>query len=243
MKDYQQVVSDRFDQELENQKSIYDADQPIGKYIGKSLFRELGLFLDYYSTNYGPVRNKKLLDLGCGNGGMIEFFIKRGFQANQISGIDLSNTRILRAQKQIPGAHFYTCDAINFSLDEKKFEIITAFDLFSHFNTKEQIDQGLLNIRSHLGENGLFLWYDIYSLDHFSPNANADAWGYNKEQIISFASEAGFKLIYYKPLFKFFFNRYQSVYQVRRFPAWIVRFLEFILGGNPGNMMFVFAKK
>lgn len=243
MKDYQEVVSERFDQEGEDQKSIYSADHPIGKYIRASLYKELDNYLEEYTNSHGPVENKTLLDIGCGNGGMIEFFIDRGFDPKNVTGVDLSNTRILKAKRQTPDVNFICDDAITFSLEEKNFDMITAFDLFSHFTKKEQIQEGLQNIKNHLDDNGVFVWYDIYSLDHFSPSNNADAWGFSKEQILSFAKEAGFEIEYYKPLFKLFFNKYQSIYQVQRLSPRMVKFLERILPGNPGNMMMVFVKK
>ena len=183
-----------------------------------------------------------LLDIGCGSGEMLDFFISKGFSPQNLTGIDLSETRICRAQKQHKSVNFIKDDALTFSLKESKFDMVTAFDLFSHLSKKEQILQGLSNVYIHLEKDGVFLWYDIYSKDHFSPAQNADSWGFNKEQMIHLCKETGFEVIYYNTFFKHFFNRYHSVYQVKRLSPGIVNMLEKILPGIPGNVLLAFKK-
>ena len=56
------------------------------------------------------------------------------------------------------------------------------------------------------------------------------------------AREAGLEPIYYSALFKAFFNKYHSVYQAKRLPAFLLQFLEKILSGTPGNMLLVLKK-
>ena len=242
MKNYQNVVNDRFDQEEDNDNSIYSKNHPIGKYSRKILFNVLHHFLLHYKKENRALSGMKLMDVGCGSGGMIEYFISQGFSKNNVTGIDLSKTRILKAQNQFPEVNFIVGDVITFSLDNNKYELITTFDLFSHLSTKEQIVNGLVNIRKHLANDGILLWYDIYSKDHFTPIENADSWGFSKSQMIDFSIEAGFKIINYTPLFKHFFNRYQSIYQAKRFSPAILRLLEIVLPGIPGNHLVVLEK-
>ena len=237
MKDYQDVVNQRFDKEENDTNSIYSPNHPIGKYSRENLFKGLNEFLLFYSERNGSLETNRLLDLGCGSGGMIEYFISKGFLSKNITGLDFSKTRIAKAQTTYPEVNFMRGDALCLDLEEKDFNLITTFDLFSHFTTKEQIILGLNNVYKHLNDNGLFLWYDIYAEDHFSPSANADSWGFNKKQMISLAKEAGFEVVFYKPLFKKFFNKYHSIYQVTKLPPRIIKLLEAILPGSPGNIL------
>ena len=242
MKNYQEVIEDRFNIEEDNSNSVYAPNHPIGKYVRRTLFNGLDKFLSkYYNTQQG-LNTKKLLDVGCGNGGMLSFFISRGFSPKNTVGIDLSETRINTASKQSQGETYVRADVLTFNLNEQKFDLITSFDLFSHLNTKEQIIKGLDNIHKHLEDDGLFLWYDLYSKDHFAPPAKVDSWGFNKEQMISLSKESGFDVVYYKPFFKRYFNRFHSVYQVQRLSPIIVKSLEVVLPGMPGNSLIVFKK-
>lgn len=242
MKNYQDVINNRFDTEEDTSDSIYSPYHPIGKYLRKTLFKGLNCFLLKYSNDNRVLNTKKLLDVGCGNGGMLDFFISKGFSAQNTVGIDLSQSRINKAKKQCDGVTFILADILTFNFTEHKFDLITAFDLFSHLNTKEQIIQGLSNIYDHLEDDGVFLWYDIYSKDHFAARENSDSWGFNKKQMFCFSKESGFNVVYNESFFKNFFNRFHSIYQVKRLSPVIVRFLEIILPGMPGNIMIVLKK-
>ncbi|MBI5541112.1 MAG: class I SAM-dependent methyltransferase [Bacteroidia bacterium] len=243
MKNYQDVINERFDTEIDNNNSIYSPIHPIGKYVRKKMFGGLNVFFNEYKIKYGELSNKKLLDIGCGDGGMIEYFLTIGFFPDKIMGIDLSSNRINKAQKRNKDVQYTLADITTLNLNERKFNLITSFDLFSHLTTKEQIIKGLSNVYNHLEDDGLFLWYDIYSKDHFLPAKDADSWGFNKEQMIYLSIELGFEIVYYKTFFKNFFNRYHSIYQVKRLSPGIVNILEAILPGMPGNIMLVFKKK
>ncbi|MDX2361483.1 MAG: class I SAM-dependent methyltransferase [Crocinitomicaceae bacterium] len=242
MKNYQDVVNDRFDQEENVENSIYSVNHPIGKYTHEVIFAGMKKALLWYKKEHGALSSKKLLDVGCGDGGMIQFFIESGFEPTNTTGIDLSQVRIDRAKARNIGSNFKCEDAIYFQL-EKKFDLIVSFDLYSHFNTEEQIVTGLKNKLNHLAPNGVFFWYDIYSKDHFSPAENADSWGFNKKQMIELAEKAGFEVVLTKPFFKNFFNRYHSIYQVKRLSPRVVKTLEMILPGMPGNLLLVLKKK
>jgi SAM-dependent methyltransferase len=242
MENYKDVVNRRFDQE-DDIGSIYSPNHPIGKYIREVLCKGLDEFLNQYSKDKGELITKKLLDVGCGDGGLITYFICKGFSPQNITGIDLSKTRIYKASRQNPSVTFILNDLLTFQLSQHRFDLITAFDLFSHFTTESQILQGLSNVFNHLEDDGIFLWYDIYSKDHFSPPDITDSWGFNKRQMIYLSETAGFELISYRPFFKNFLNRFHSAYQVKRLPSGIIKLFEKILPGMPGNLMLILKKQ
>lgn len=245
MKNYKDVVADRFNQESEVdvKNSIYDASHPIGKYSQKYFFKGLSEFILWYKKDVGKIQNVKLLDLGCGTGGILHYFFQNGFPNKNLTGIDLSDLRIKRAQQNFPDINFICGDAVHFKLENQKFDIITAFDLYSHLATKEELNTALKNVHHHLNENGIFLWYDIYAKDHFSSSTQADSAGFSKKQMLDFAACSNFEIIYQKSFFKFFFNRYHSIYQAKRVPHGLLRLLEILLPGSPGNVMLVCRKK
>jgi len=242
MQNYHDVVNNRFNKEGDVSNSIYSPTHPIGKYIRKILFKGLTNFLNKYSYENSGLNNKRLLDVGCGDGGMVDFFISKGFLPHNTVGVDLSETRINRAKRNSNGTTFMVADILKLNLNEQKFDVITSFDLFSHLKSKEQIIKGLTNVNNHLDENGIFLWYDIHSKDHFAASDNVESWGFNKEQMISFSKESGFEYVYCQTFFKNFFNKYQSIYQVKRLTPYVVSILEMLLPGIPGNIMIIFKK-
>lgn len=244
MKDYNQVVKDRFDKQTDDEltSSIYSETHPIGKYSHKYLYKAILTFIEWYKKS-GTIENQTILDLGCGHGKIIHFFAHNGFQEINAHGIDFSEVRINRAKSDFPSIHFEVDDALNFQRENKKFNLITSFDLFSHFSTKEELEKGITNVYNHLVDDGHFLWYDIYAKDHYSSVRNADSSGFSKKQMVDLATDCGFELVYYKPVFKLLLNKYHSIYQAKRCPESILRILEKVLPGSPGNMLMVFKKK
>lgn len=241
MQEYQDVVKNRFNADEDPDKSIYAENHPIGKYIRKNLYAALDEFILWYSKDH-KVAESKLLDAGCGFGGMLGYLMSKGFVASNTTGMDFSETRIAGAKKAFPLATFLHADITQFNLPGQKFSVITSFDLFSHLPEKNQLESGLKNLWNHLEDDGVFLWYDIYANDHFAPPKGADSWGFSTQQMIDLATASGFQFVYQKSFFKKFFNRYNSVYQVKRLSPGLVRFLERILPGSPGNSMIVFKK-
>ena len=243
MKEYTDVVYNRFNKENEATTSIYSAYHPIGRYSRKILFKGLNKILADFEANKKPLSEIMLLDVGCGRGGMIEYFISKGFQPANCYGVDLSVTRFSKAKQQFPEVNFICGDALDQHFTTLQFDLITSFDLYSHFTTTEQILKGLQNANKSLAENGTFLWYDIYSKDHFKAPINSESWGFNLQQMKELAKAAGFEVISTQPFFKKFFGRYHSIYQAHRIPSSVLQLLESILPGTPGNILLVLKKK
>ena len=97
-------------------------------------------------------------------------------------------------------------------------------------------------INKYLEKDGVFMWYDIYSKDHFNPKPNADSWGFSEKQMVELSSECGLKKTASYPLFKLFLGKYHSLYQAKRFSPKMLTFLEKMIPGSPGNIMMIFEK-
>ena len=80
-------------------------------------------------------KNAEIVDLACGNGKLIDFFIKKHYQ--NVSGVDISKEQIEIAKQISP--NIYNQDILVFLKDKnQKYDLITAFDLMEHLS-KEQV--------------------------------------------------------------------------------------------------------
>jgi 2-polyprenyl-3-methyl-5-hydroxy-6-metoxy-1,4-benzoquinol methylase len=242
MKNYEEVIQDLYAKEQVDSHSIYNEDQPIGQYSRKVLYGKLNRFVKDFEKKSSDLNNKKILDIGCGTGGMLAYFTTKGFAEQNAHGIDLSERRVQIAREKHPNIHFSQEDIVAID-SSKKFDLVTTFDVLSHLQDKDQIVQSLQNIHNLVADDGNYLWYDIYAKDHFDAPIDANSWGFSHEQMISLADEAGFEVQYKTDLFKSFFNRYHSLYQARRIPFGILSVLEKIIPGSPGNVLMVLKKK
>lgn len=77
-------------------------------------------------------KNKKILDLGCGNGHLIKILKERGYD---VYGIDNSNKKLDLARNKCPG-RIFKCDLESLKLPkevkEKRFDIILSTEVIEH---------------------------------------------------------------------------------------------------------------
>ncbi len=93
---------------------------------GMDVFRDLyslPAFLDFV----GPIRGKRVLDIGCGEGYNTRFFAQRGAQ---VVGVDLSKEMIRLAQEEENktklGIRYFNASWTDLSIFEEEFDIILS---------------------------------------------------------------------------------------------------------------------
>jgi SAM-dependent methyltransferase len=245
MKTYLEIVEERYNTREAN-IHIYDNQysfiNPVGFYGKIRLQTLFYVIFNKLREMQIDISKLKILDVGCGTGWWTRFFAEMLNSPLNIYGIDLSVVRVQMASKINPRMHYSIGDITNFRCAEGKFDLISAIDVFMFFNTEEQIMNALRNINSYLNENGVFIWYDTYSKDHFSSKTNQEGAGYSPRQIEGYAEKSGFKKLFMFPIFKNLLWRYHSMYLVKRFPFWLVILMENILPGSHGNLCYVFRK-
>lgn len=92
-----------------------------------------------FITNKINLKNKDILDVGCGGGILTENLSK--YKAN-IIGIDISKMLIKTAKKHSKRNNitYHVCDINQFSaINKKKFDIITCMELIEHINDQENL--------------------------------------------------------------------------------------------------------
>jgi SAM-dependent methyltransferase len=95
----------------------------------------------------------KLLDLGCGTGKHINFFLKKGIN---VYGVERSKYMSDQIKKN-KNLKIINKDIRKIKLN-KKFDIITAlFDVICYFTTKNDINIFFSIVSKHLKKNGVFL--------------------------------------------------------------------------------------
>jgi len=85
---------------------------------------------------YMPVTGK-LLDLGCGNGRLIEMLGQKTLNDLQYTGVDFSENMLSEARKLHPNNNFILGDALNIPLKDNSFDVITSIAVLHHVPSKE----------------------------------------------------------------------------------------------------------
>lgn len=163
----------------------------------------------------------KLLDLGCGNGRLVNFLAKD----IQYTGIDSSNKLIRLAKKNHPQNKFFGGDILDLSdLHRKHFDVIACIAAFHHIPSRRSRLQALQNMYDVLKPGGKLiltvwnLWQPKYrkyiykafirsllSFGNFHPCDTFIPWGKKKtlryyhsftpKEMFSLLKKAKFKLL------------------------------------------------
>ena len=127
------------------------------------------------------LRHKKILDVGCGTGEVLQRFIGYGASPENLWGIDLLSGRIERAQSLRPGIDFRVANAEELPFSDEYFDIVLQFTMFTSIlddDMKRTVAAEMLRV---LAPNGTILWYD-YLLNN---PRNPDVRGVGKQEIAS----------------------------------------------------------
>jgi len=136
----------------------------------------LKLFCEWNIRN---LSDKKILDVGCGAGGVLRNFIKYGAIPENLYGIDLLPDRIETAKKLSPHINFYLGSATELPFENEFFDIVMQFTVFTSildYSMKQKIAQEMLRV---LKPDGIILWYDYF----ISKPTNPDVEGVGKREI------------------------------------------------------------
>ena len=124
---------------------------------------------DYYSLFFGSIfhhlsssdiREKKILDIGCGNGKLCQLFLEK--EAAQTVGIDISADQIKTAKLLYPkNTQFAVKDAYApFNL-KQQFEVVSCIYALHFIKDYFTLKQACQNIFRHLKMDGVAIVLDI----------------------------------------------------------------------------------
>lgn len=122
----------------------------------------------------------KMLDLGCGTGGVLRDFIRYGAAPENCVGVDLLLDRIEAAKKLSPNIDFRVSNAEALPFGNEEFDLVLCFTVFSSIldpGMKRNVSSEILRV---LSRDGFVLWYDY----HMDNPSNPDVGGVKKEEII-----------------------------------------------------------
>jgi len=243
MKSYQDAVKNRYDQPDHPYSSIYSRLHPVGFYGNFRRDQAMARVLNYLPRSPGglDLTTCRILDVGCGRGGFLNWLLDITGQPENVTGVDLSIGSIKAARKLNPAISYHVADITELP-EFEPFDLVFANLVFSHLGTEQQVISALGGIARNLAPGGYFVWYELWARDHFRPPASAEAWGYHPGQMLRFAGQSGFSHRLTVNMFRFAFGRYHSAYFPKKIPFWLIPLLERLLPGPPGNHILVFQK-
>jgi SAM-dependent methyltransferase len=141
-------------------------------------------------------KNLKILDAGCGTGGLITFLSQNGYK--NIKGFDYSDDAVLFCKKR--NLNVIKADITNLgSLFDEKFDIIICNDVLYQFNN-ESITGILQGLFSRLKDEGMIISnnqaFDIFSGTHDIAVGSQQRFTISKIKNLVFTSNPNYNIVY-----------------------------------------------
>ena len=104
-----------------------------------------------------PLENRRVADIGCGTGRWLLEFAQ--WDASDLHGIDLDESRIGLAKERFPSADLHAGDARHMPWADNYFDIVSQFTLFTSMDRSvPRIAREMLRV---VKPDGLILWFDF----------------------------------------------------------------------------------
>ncbi len=141
--------------------SRYDYWRPENLFIYQA--RERAVLGQLRKANMLPLTNRKVLDVGCGDGAVLRDMVRYGATADDLHGVDLLSDRIERARELTPGAHIAVADAQSLNYEDGSFDLVLGFTLLSSIVGPEARARVANEMRRVTRHGGVVLLYDFWT--------------------------------------------------------------------------------
>jgi len=150
------------------------------RWIAEERAREIASLL--HSHGFVPLQQRRVLDIGCGYGGVLASLTDLGAQPCDLYGIDLLPDRIEVARRTHPDIHFACGNAEYLEFPDAYCDLVLLFTVFSSILDDRMAGNVANEVRRVLKPGGAVLWYDFRYNNPWNPHVR----GMTKRHIRSF---------------------------------------------------------
>ena len=108
------------------------------------------------------LHGKRILEVGCGSGGVLQEYLALNHDPGMLFGIDLLFERLSEAHTKLPTAGISGADGRFLPFPEQSFDVLLQYTAFSSVldsRIKEKMAGEMLRV---LKRDGFILWYDFW---------------------------------------------------------------------------------
>lgn len=110
-----------------------------------------------------PLNERRVLELGCGEGGVLLEFLTYGASAGRLHGTDLLRERVQRGQARLPRLPLTCADGQSLPYAAGVFDLVVQYTVFSSIlddEVRANLAREMLRVVRRPG--GMILWYDFW---------------------------------------------------------------------------------
>jgi len=132
-------------------------------YLLTSRDRALTQMLQVFMMRAGrSLADLRILDVGCGTGGVLRSLVSWGAQPQNLAGVDVLEERIQLAQRLSPNICFSVADARELPFANESWDMVILFTVISSVPNPSIQSQIALESLRVLKPQGAVLWYDFW---------------------------------------------------------------------------------
>lgn len=101
-----------------------------------------------------PLAGKRILEIGCGRGGILLEYLSFGAHPQALFGIDILHERLVQAQQVLPRSGLYCADGQTLPFASQSFDLVMQYTAFSSIldETVKQRMAAEMRDRSRIGK-------------------------------------------------------------------------------------------
>ena len=147
------------------------------------------------------LKNKKTLDIGCGTGYFINYYLRKG--AEDITGLDITQQSITNLKKKYPKLKFYTADISKRSTLKTKYDFISVLGVLYHIVDDDKFENSIKNIRKAAKKGSLIIIQDNFLKKYQPPKVGVHCYFRTYDYYKKVLEKNGIKIIEKVPILYF----------------------------------------
>ena len=139
---------------------FYALTRPVNLFFQQSRERALQSVLN--TSQMVPLTDRKILDVGCGQGNWLAMFEAFGAKRSSLSGIELDAARAKLAADRFPGADIRAGNAGELPWPDQSFDIVLQSMVFTSVLDDAVRRKIAVEMQRVVRPKGYIVWYDFF---------------------------------------------------------------------------------
>jgi len=119
------------------------------------------VFVKLLGGIWDNLRGKRILDVGCGDGRWLRWFVELGALPCQLLGIDVSDVGFIRGRQKNPLVQMQRADGWSIPAADQSFDLVTQWVCFMCMPSREMRVKVAAEMLRVLRPGGYVFWWDV----------------------------------------------------------------------------------